>query len=134
MPLTQTAPISEEQIRLLVDSFYGKIRVDADLDPIFERVVAGNWETHLAKMYDFCSSVMLTTRYRKENLFAVRKHFDGLETGLLDRCLALFGDSCDEVLDSETAGFCWLKAAHLVESLKLILFYRPGPAWLRHAA
>ena len=134
MPLTQTAPISEEQIRLLVDSFYGKIRVDADLDPIFERVVAGDWETHLAKMYDFCSSVMLTTRYRKENLFAVRKHFDGLEIGLLDRCLALFGDSCDEVLDSETAGLCWLKAAHLVESLKLTLFYRPGPAWLRHAA
>ena len=134
MPLTQTAPISEEQIRLLVDSFYGKIRVDADLDPIFERVVAGNWETHLAKMYDFCSSVMLTTRYRKENLVAVRMHFDGLEIRLLDRCLALFGDSCDELLDSESAGLCWLKAAHIAESLKLFLFYSPERPWLENAA
>ena len=42
MPLTQTSPISEEQIRQLVASFYGKIRADADLGPIFERVVAGD--------------------------------------------------------------------------------------------
>ena len=134
MPLTQTAPISDEQIRQLVDSFYDKIRADADLEQIFERVVAGDWETHLAKMYDFCSSVMLTTRYRKENLVAVRMHFDGLEIRLLDRCLALFGDSCDELLDSETAGLCWLKAAHIAESLKLFLFYRPERPWLRNAA
>jgi hemoglobin len=117
MPLTQTAPISEEQVRLLADLFYDKICADADLGPIFEHVVGDDWETHLAKMCDFWSSAM-----------------GGLETYLLDLCLALFGDSCDEVLDSETAGLCWLKAAHLVESRKLILFYRPGPAWLRHAA
>jgi hemoglobin len=132
MPLTQTAPISDEQIRQLVDSFYGKIRADADLAPIFECVVAGDWETHLAKMYDFWSSVMLTTGYYKGSLLAVRTH--GLEIGLLDRCLALFGDSCDELLDSETAGLCWLKAAHIAERLKLFLFYRPDRPWLRNAA
>ena len=134
MPLTQTAPISDEQIRQLVDSFYDKIRADADLRPIFERVVAGDWETHLAKMYDFWSSVMLTTGYYKGSLLAVRTHIGGLELGLLDRCLALFGDSCDELLDSETAGLCWLKAAHIAESLKLFLFYRPERPWLRNAA
>ncbi|QPC95627.1 preprotein translocase subunit TatC (plasmid) [Mesorhizobium sp. INR15] len=134
MPLTQTAPISEEQIRLLVDSFYGKIRADADLGPIFERVVVGDQETHLAKMCDFCSSVMLTTGYYKGGLVAVRKHMGGLEIGLFDRCLALFGDSCDELLDSETAGLCWLKAAHIAESSKLLLLCRPDQPWLRNAA
>ena len=134
MPLMQTVPISEEQIRQLVDSIYGKIRADADLELIFERVVAGDWETHLAKMYDFWSSVMLTTGYYKGSLVAVRKHFDGLEIGLLDRCLALFGDSCDELLDSESAGLCWLKAAHIAESLKLFLFCRPDRSGLRNAA
>jgi len=134
MPLMQTVPISEEQIRQLVDSIYGKIRADADLEPIFERVVAGDWETHLAKMYDFWSSVMLTTGYYKGSLVAVRKHMGGLEIGLLDRWLALFGDSCDELLDSETAGLCWLKAAHIAESLKLFLFYRPERPCMRNAA
>jgi len=134
MPLMQTVPISEEQIRQLVDSIYGKIRADADLEPIFERVVAGDWETHLAKMYDFWSSVMLTTGYYKGSLVAVSKHMGGSEIGLLDRWLALFGDSCDELLDSETAGLCWLKAAHIAESLKLFLFYRPERPCMRNAA
>jgi len=134
MPLMQTVPISEEQIRQLVDSIYGKIRADADLEPIFERVVAGDWETHLAKMYDFWSSVMLTTGYYKGSLLAVRTHMGGLEIGLFDRCLALFGDSCDELLDGETAGLCWLKAAHIAESLKLFLFDRPDRQWLGNAA
>jgi hemoglobin len=134
MPLTQTVPISEEQCRLLVVSFYGKIRADVDLGPIFERAVAGDWETHLAKMYDFWSSVMLTTGYYKGSLVAVRKHMGGLEIGLLDRWLALFGDSCDELLDSETAGLCWLKAAHIAESLRLFLFYRPERPCMRNAA
>ena len=134
MPLIQTAPISDEQIRQLVGSFCGKIRADADLEPIFERVVAGDWETHLAKMYEFWSSVMLTTGPCKGSLLPVRARMGELEIGLLDRCLALFGDSCDELLDSETAGLCWLKAAHIAESLTLLLFYRPERPWLRNAA
>ena len=134
MPLTQTAPISDEQIRQLVDSFYDKIRADADLRPIFERVVAGDCETHLAKMYEVWSSVILTSGFYKGSLVAVRKHMGGLEIGLLGRCLALFGESCDELLDRETAGLCWLKAAHVAESLKLLLFCRPDRPWLRNAA
>lgn len=134
MPLMQTVLISEEQVRQLVDSFYGKIRADADLEPIFERVVAGDWETHLAKMYDFWSSVMLTNGPCKASFAAVHKHKGGLEPDLLDQCLALFGNSCDELLDSETSGLCWLKAAHIAESLKLSLFYRPERSWLRNAA
>ncbi|UCI22724.1 group III truncated hemoglobin (plasmid) [Mesorhizobium sp. B2-1-8] len=132
--MTLTFPISEEQIRLRVYAFCGKIRPDADLGPSFERFAVGDWETHLAKTCDFWSSAMLTTGPSKASFAAVRKHMGRLETDLLDRWLTLFGDSCGEVLDSETAGLCWLKAAHLVESLKLILSYRPGPAWLRHAA
>lgn len=134
MPLTQTAPISEEQIRQLVDCFHDKIRADADLRSIFERVVAGDWETHLAKMHEFWASVILTSGFYKGSLVAVHKHMGGLEIGLLDRCLALFGESCDELLDRETAGLCWLKAAHVAESLKLLLFCRPDRPWLRNAS
>ncbi|RVA04733.1 group III truncated hemoglobin [Mesorhizobium sp. M7A.F.Ca.US.002.01.1.1] len=132
--MTQTAPISDEQIRQLVDSFYDKIRADADLRPIFERVVAADCETHLAKMYEFWSSVILTSGFYKGSLVAVRKHMGGLEIGLLDRCLALSGESCDELLDRETAGLSWLKAAHVAESLKLLLFCRPDRPWLRNAS
>ncbi|TPJ38236.1 group III truncated hemoglobin [Mesorhizobium sp. B2-6-5] len=132
--MTQTVPISEEQVRQLVDSFYGKIRADADLEPIFERVVAGDWETHLAKMYDFWSSVMLTTGRYKGNPVAVHQRIEGLEIGFFDRWLDLFGESCDELLDEETAGLFWLKAVRIAESLKLAVFYRPDRRWPESAA
>ena len=48
--VTPIAAISESQIRLLVDAFYDKVRADADLGPIFERAIDGNWGPHLAKM------------------------------------------------------------------------------------
>jgi len=56
--------MSEDGIRHLVDAFYAKVRVDPELAPIFERAILGNWDSHLATMYDFWSSVMLISGSR----------------------------------------------------------------------
>lgn len=133
-PVMPTDRISEEQIRLLVNTFYDKIRADAELGPIFMRAIPGDWGPHLAKMYDFWSSVMLTTGRYKGNPVAVHQRIDGLEIGLFDRWLALFGQTCDEIFDSGTAGLFRLKAARIAESLKLALFYRPDRPWPRSVA
>ena len=123
------APVSEQQIRQLVDLFYDKVRADPELGPIFERVIQEQWEPHLRKMYDFWSSVMLATGRYKGQPVAVHKRVEGLEIGLFDRWLALFGESCAELLDSETASLFWRKAARIAESLKFPLFYRPDRPW-----
>ena len=124
-----TAQVSEQQIRQLVDLFYDKVRADPQLGPIFERVIQEQWEPHLQKMYDFWSSVMLTTGRYKGQPVAVHKRIEGLEIGLFDRWLALFGESCAELLDRETASLFWRKAVRIAESLKFALFYRPDPPW-----
>jgi hemoglobin len=59
---------------------------------------------------------------------------EGLEIGLFDRWLALFGESCAELLDSGTSGLLWRKAVRIAESLKLALFYRPDQPWPMGAA
>ncbi|MDG4879240.1 group III truncated hemoglobin [Mesorhizobium sp. WSM4935] len=123
------AAVSEQQIRQLVDLFYDKVRADPELGPIFERVIQEQWEPHLRKMYDFWSSVMLTTGRYKGQPVAVHKRIEGLEIGLFDRWLALFGESCAELLDSETASLFWRKAVRIAESLKFALFYRPDRPW-----
>jgi hemoglobin len=121
--------VSEQQIRKLVDAFHEKVRADPDLGPIFERALQDDWGPHLQKMYDFWSSVMLTTgRYDGEPV-TVHKRIDGMETWLFDRWLTLFGESCAELLDDETAGLFWRKAVRIAESLKLALFYRPDQTW-----
>lgn len=109
--------------------FYEKVRADPELGPIFQRAIQDDWGPHLRKMYDFWSSVMLTTGRYKGNPVAVHQRIEGLEVGLFDRWLALFGESCAELLDGETAGLFWRKAVRIAESLKLALFYRPDQSW-----
>lgn len=48
-----------EDIRLLVDTFYGKIRVDLLLGGIFNGVIKDRWPEHLEKMYRFWQTVLL---------------------------------------------------------------------------
>ena len=48
-----------EDIKLLVDSFYGKARVDLLLGNIFNDVIKDRWPQHLEKMYRFWQTVLL---------------------------------------------------------------------------
>lgn len=46
-------------IKVLVDEFYGKIRGDELLGPIFNGVIQDRWPQHLNKMYGFWQTVLL---------------------------------------------------------------------------
>lgn len=50
---------TEADIRLLVDEFYGAIRQDDLLNPIFTDVAQVDWAHHLPKMYAFWSQIVL---------------------------------------------------------------------------
>ncbi|CAN5498637.1 hypothetical protein BH09BAC6_BH09BAC6_29270 [soil metagenome] len=46
-------------IKLLVDTFYGRIQNDTLLAPIFNERIKDNWPQHLEKMYRFWQTVLL---------------------------------------------------------------------------
>ena len=48
-----------EDIQLLVDTFYGKVRVNNLLGGIFNGVIKDRWAAHLDKMYSFWQTVLL---------------------------------------------------------------------------
>ncbi|MBS1950157.1 MAG: globin family protein [Cytophagales bacterium] len=48
-----------EDIKSLVDSFYGKVRKDEKLKDIFNAVIQNRWPEHLEKMYRFWQTVLL---------------------------------------------------------------------------
>lgn len=50
---------NHEDIRLLIDHFYDKVRKNATLDYIFHDVARVNWEQHLPVMYAFWSGILL---------------------------------------------------------------------------
>jgi hemoglobin len=130
--------IGEADIALLVDRFYAKVRRDPVIGPLFEEAVE-DWDTHLATLRSFWSSVMLTSGRYKGNPVAVHMR-QPIQPGFFDRWLALFGETAEEVVGGDRAALFRAKANRIAESLKLALFFRPGergrepppPAHRRH--
>ena len=52
---------TEQDIKVLVDSFYARVGEDALLAPIFNDVAGVDWSHHLPVMYTFWSSMLFRT-------------------------------------------------------------------------
>jgi len=59
--------VNEDSIADMVDTFYGAIRQDTLLGPIFAGAIGEDWGPHLAKMKAFWSTVLLASRTYKGN-------------------------------------------------------------------
>ena len=96
MPSATTHPdpgVNREQLRLLVERFYGAIREDAQLGPIFDQRVR-DWDMHLDKMTRFwCSALLREGSYHGNPIEAHR--FGGLSVELFDRWLNVFQETVD---------------------------------------
>jgi len=72
-----------DDIKVLVNTFYGKVRNDSLLGDIFNGVIQNRWPEHLEKMYRFWQTVLLEehTYYGRPfpphaKLPVEQKHFD----------------------------------------------------------
>ena len=83
---------SEEEVTVLVHSFYARVRDDAVLGPIFDAHVH-DWDTHLAKMVDFWSSALRGTARFRGTPMPKHMALPGLSAELFKRWLALFGET-----------------------------------------
>ena len=79
---------SEAMIQALVHGFYGKIRIDSELGPIFNRAIA-DWDPHLEKMCAFWSSVMCMSGRYHGNPMATHLRLKTVRTEHFQRWLAL---------------------------------------------
>ncbi|MEL7221218.1 MAG: group III truncated hemoglobin [Bacteroidota bacterium] len=62
---------NRDDIKLLVDSFYAKIRKDELLSPVFaSRIADDAWGKHLTRMYSFWNTVLFIEQSYKGNPFA----------------------------------------------------------------
>jgi len=117
-PIESALP-TEDEIGRLVDAFYGKVRADAELGPVFDRAIS-DWGPHLETMRKFWSSVMLTSgRYKGRPLPAHIKHGDRISPAAFERWLALWREATEEVLPPDAAAAMQEKAARIAESLSL---------------
>ncbi|HEY1411651.1 MAG TPA: group III truncated hemoglobin, partial [Rhodopila sp.] len=119
--------ITEDSIAMLIDRFYGAIRRDPVLGPVFENAIAGDeWPTHLATMRRFWSSVMLTSGRYSGNPVAVHRAVQGLERPMFARWLALFEATAADLFAPDQAALFADKANRIATSLQLAIFHRLG--------
>lgn len=103
-----------DDIKLLVDSFYDKVRDDDLLAPIFNSVIQDRWPEHLERMYTFWQTVLLGQHTYMgspfpphANLPVTKVHFD--------RWLDLFFNTIDEKFDGEIAAEAKWRASKMAE-------------------
>jgi hemoglobin len=136
-PAVRCGELTEDGIRQLLARFYGRVRRDAQLGPVFARVVGtteAEWAPHLARLADFWSSVMLRSGRYHGDPFSTHLRLPDLEPAMFDRWLALFGESCAELFESELAAALRGRAERIARSLRMGLFERLPAAPARVAA
>lgn len=95
MTNTTQPPCTEAEIRQLVETFYGRVRQDAELGPIFEAHV-DDWNAHFEMLTDFWSALLLGSRRFKGAPVPKHAALPGLSWPLFERWLALFHDTTSQ--------------------------------------
>ncbi len=114
--------LNDETIRILVDTFYGKVKKDENLAPVFTRAIGesdAEWKPHLQHMYDFWSSVMLSSGRYSGNPMQKHRNLPEFPLTLFDRWLELFEHTAQEIHTTEIALRYITTSRRIAESLKL---------------
>lgn len=110
-----------EDVELLVNTFYDKVKKDEVIGYIFHEIIGDDWSHHLPIMYSFWDSVLFGKGGYTGN--PVRKHVDmDKKTPLNDRhykqWVALWEGTVDELFAGSVADDAKKKAATMMELIK----------------
>lgn len=103
-----------EDIKVLVDSFYGKVRNDILIGPIFEEKIQDRWPQHLSKMYTFWQTVLLGEHTYYGSPFPPHAGLP-VEAEHFNRWLALFSQTLEEHFSGKTADEALWRANKMAE-------------------
>ena len=114
------AEMTPELVRDLVHHFYGRVRRDPVIGPIFEAKLAGKWDEHLAKLVDFWSGMALGASAYKGRPFPPHAPL-GLAPEHFERWLSLFRQTARDVCPPAAAAFFIDRAERIAESFQMVL-------------
>ena len=111
-----------DDIRNLVDSFYGKVRSDELLAPIFNERIRDNWPVHLEKMYRFWQTVLLGEHTYTGSPFPPHANLP-VDKSHFEQWLKLFRQTLDEQFSGEKAKEAKWRADKMAEMFLLRINY-----------
>ena len=122
--------ISLDDIKKLVDTFYGKVRKDELIGPIFNERIQDRWQQHLEKMYTFWQTILLEERTYfgapfppHANLPISHNHFK--------RWMELFTQTVDDLFTGAIAEDAKWRAGKMAELFESKIEYFKGNPFKR---
>lgn len=109
-----------DNVKILVDTFYGKVREDNLLATIFNDRIQDRWPVHLDKMYRFWQTVLLTEHTYFGSPFPPHATLE-VEKKHFDRWMLLFTQTVDELFEGKTAAEAKWRAGKMAEMFQIKL-------------
>jgi hemoglobin len=103
---------SREDVEKLVDQFYGRVRVDELIGPIFNDIAKVDWSTHTKKIYDFWDTLLFGAENYEGRPFPPHIPL-GLQPEHFKRWLELFFLTVDESFEGQKADEVKMRALNI---------------------
>jgi hemoglobin len=113
---------SKEDIPLLINTFYSKVRSSGVIGHIFNDIAKVDWEHHLPVMYDFWESVLFHTGPYARNPMIVHKALNErypLSKEHFKEWLKLFKETVDELYEGLNAEVIKQRAESIATVMQL---------------
>lgn len=113
---------SREDIEMLVNSFYDKVRKDDVIGYIFQQIIGNDWSHHLPIMYSFWETVLLNKAGYSGN--PVKKHIEvdkkaPLQQEHYERWLQLWHETLDNLFAGEVAETAKIRAGAMMQLIDM---------------
>lgn len=113
---------AREDIELLVNSFYEKVKQDDVIGFIFTDIAQVNWEKHLPVMYDFFENMLFYTGSYTGNPMELHRHINRLlplTREHFQQWELLFCNTVDELFEGDTAALVKQRALSISAVMKI---------------
>jgi len=111
-----------QDIKLLVDEFYAKVREDELIGKIFNDIIQNRWPEHLEKMYSFWQTVLLGEHTYTGKPFVPHLKMP-VEKEHFDRWLELFFETVDRLYEGKKADLAKWQGNRMAEMFQLKIEY-----------
>ena len=108
--------LTRDDIELLVNEFYNKVKQDPVIGYIFSDIARVNWEKHLPVMYDFFENMLFYTGSYAGNPMELHKHLhrlSSLNSGHFDQWNYLFSTTVNELFAGANANLVKQRAKNI---------------------
>jgi len=112
------AGVTEPMIVEVVHAFYGRVRRDPTLGPVFARVIGDDWDAHLSKMCDFWSSVLLMSGRFHGTPMVAHIRLEDVGPQHFAHWLRIFRDTVTEICPADAAALFVAKSKMIARSLQ----------------